>query len=150
MRIEVQPKPDGMRHINLLFSAAAPDPEDAWVREQLTAMPIGPKRILQWEREGRPYQVWQYGECVLGEALYFIDRYKRVVDRLRTVCQAELEQAAGTHEETHALIGETARACVHNARLVMDASGAMTLHLDDDRLRQALQERLAQTQSPTR
>ncbi len=150
MQIEVQPKPDGMRYVNLLFCAAAPDPEDAWVRKQLMAMPIGPKRVLQWEREGRPHEVWQYGECVLGEALYFIDRYKRVVDRIREVCGADIEQAASTRRDLDALIAETARECAQDARLVMDGSGEMSLRVDDDRLRQQLLRRLAEAQSETR
>ncbi len=56
MRIELHPKPDGMQHVNLMFCEEAPEPEDLWVRQQLGAFPIPPKRVLQWERDGRTYQ----------------------------------------------------------------------------------------------
>ena len=143
VQIEIEPKADGMHHVNFLFSDVAPDPEDAWVRDGLTAFSVPPKRILAWEREGAQLEVWQYGECVIGEALYYIDRYKRVVDRIRTLCQAELDQAPAARTDMYELIAETGHEFEQQARLTMGVDGAMTFSVDDSALRARVLDRLS-------
>ena len=83
MRIEIHPKPDGMQHINFMFCNEEPEPEDIWVRERMEGFRVPPKRILQWERDGKPYQVLQYGQCVLGDVMFYIEKHKGVVDKIR-------------------------------------------------------------------
>src|SRR5207247_7773749 len=107
MRIELHPKPDGMQHINLMFCEEVPEPEDLWVREQLSAFPIPPKRVLQWERNGRTYQVLQYGQCVIGNAMFSIETHKGVVEKIRVVCEDELGGAAMERDKLYELICET-------------------------------------------
>jgi hypothetical protein len=144
MRIEIEPKPDGMQHVNLMFCHEDPGPEDRSVRAQLEAFPIPPKRVLHWERDGRPYEVWQYGECVIADALFFIERYKGVVDRIRAVCRAELEAAALAPETQRDLIAETAVEFQHQARYTIRGAGEMTLTMDEVALRDRMLARLAE------
>ena len=142
MRIELHAKPDGMQHVNLMFCEDAPDPEDEWVREQLSAYPVPPKRELQWEREGRQYRVWQYGECVIGDVFFFIERYKGVVDRVRAVCREELDRAS-RQGDLGPLIAETALEFHQQARFTINGRGEMTLTVDEAALRQRMLQRLA-------
>ena len=149
MRIEIQPKPDGMRHVNLMFCEREPDPEDLWVRERLEAFPIPPKRVLQRERDGRQYQVWQYGECVIGDGLFFIERYKGVVDRIRAVCGEELDRAAMGRGTLNQLISEIAIEFQERARFTGDGRGELTVEvLDEAKLRERMLERLAAARRP--
>ena len=142
MRIEIHPKPDGMQHINLMFCEEEPEPEDLWVREQLGGFPIPPKRILQWEREGRQYQVLQYGQCVIGNALFYIEKHKGVVDKIRTVCKQELEQTVLEKEKLHDLISQTALEFHKQARFTVDGSGELTIDVDETKVRERMLERL--------
>lgn len=142
MRIELHPKPDGMQHVNLMFCEEEPEPEDRWVREQLDRFPVPPKRMLQWERDGRQYRVWQYGQCVVGEALFFIERYKGVVDRIRAVCGEELDRAGLAPERLNTLISETALELHQEARFTIDGLGELTVTLDEAKLRERMIERL--------
>lgn len=142
MRIELQPKPDGMQHVNLMFCEEEPEPEDRWVREQLDRFPVPPKRMLQWERDGRQYRVWQYGQCVVGEALFFIERYKGVVDRIGAVCGEALDRARLSTERLNALISETGLDFHQEARFTIDGLGELTVTLDEAKLRERMLERL--------
>jgi len=142
VRIELYPKPDGMQHVNLMFCDAEPEPEDLWVREQLDGFPVPPKRILQREIDGRQYQVWQYGQCVVGEALFFIERYKGVVDRIRAVCGDDLARAGLPRERLNSLISETALELHREARFTVGALGELSITLDEARLRERMLERL--------
>src|SRR6266545_3623934 len=108
MRIEYHPKPDGMQHINLMFCEEESAPEDLWVREQLAGFPVPPKRILQWERDGRQYQVLQYGQCVIGNIIFYIEKHKGVVEKIRTTCEVELSQSELERERLNELISQTA------------------------------------------
>lgn len=149
MRIEVHPKPDGMRHVNLMFCEAEPDPEDLWVRERLEAFPVLPKRSLQCEREGRQYEVWQYGGCVIGDGLFFIERYKGVVDRIRAVCGEELDRAEMERGALNRLISETAIEFQEHARFTGDGRGELTVEvLDETKLRERMLQRLDAARRP--
>lgn len=143
MRIEFHPKPDGMQHINLMFCEEEPDPEDLWVRAQLERFSIPPKRILQWEREGRRYQVWQYGQCVIGHAMFYIEKHKGVVERIRQLCADELQRATLAKSRLNELISEVAQEFDKQARFTVDSSGDLTIALDEDQLRARMVERLA-------
>lgn len=143
MRIEFHPKPDGMQHVNLMFCEEEPDPEDLWVRAQLERFSIPPKRILQWEREGRRYQVWQYGQCVIGNAMFYIEKHKGVVERIRQLCADELQRAPLAKTRLNELISEVAQEFDKQARFTVDGSGDLTIALDEERLRARMVERLA-------
>jgi hypothetical protein len=142
VRIELHPKPDGMQHVNLMFCEEAPDPEDGWVREQLDRFPVPPKRVLYWEREGRQYRVWQYGECLIADPLFFIERYKCVVDRIRAVCRDELDRVGLERGRLNALISQTALEFHEEARFTVGRSGELAITLDEARLRERMLERL--------
>ena len=143
MRIELHPKPDGMQHINLMFCEDVPEPEDLWVREQLGAFPIPPKRVLQWERDGRTYQVLQYGQCVIGNAMFSIEKHKGVVEKIRAVCKEDLGRAAMERDKLNELISQTALEFHKQARFTVDGSGELTIDVDEAKVRERVLQRLA-------
>lgn len=147
MRIEIHPKPDGMQHINLMFCEEDPEPEDLWVKEKVGEFPIPPKRILQWERDGRPYHVLQYGQCVLGNVMFYIEKHKGVVDRIRVVCEDELKRATLERARLHELISETALEFQQQARFTVDGSGELTIDVDEAKVRARILEKLTEVQS---
>ncbi len=147
MRIEIHPKPDGMQHINLMFCKDSPDPEDLWIADRLRAFPVPPKRTLEWEREGRSYTVLQFGQCVIGHAMFDIEKHKGIVDQLRRVCSQEIDRlTAHKMDKTGVLrlISETALAFHRQAKFGIRSNGEIGITLDADeareRLRQALRE----------
>ncbi len=123
MRIEIHPKPDGMQHINLMFCEEDPGPEDLWVQAMLHDFPVPPKRILQWERDGRQYKVLQYGQCVIGNALFYVEKHKSIVDRIRALCRRELDQANLEQAQLFRLISEAALELNDEARFTVDDKG---------------------------
>ena len=145
MRIEIHPKPDGMQHINFMFSAKEQEPEDLWVLAQLSEFPVPPKRTLQWEREGREYTVWQYGQCVVGNVMFYIEKHKGVVDKIRTVCRDELEHAALSRAVFNELVSQVALELQKDARFVVDGSGQLAIDIDERRMQEHVQEKLAET-----
>ena len=154
MRIEVHPKPDGMQHVNLMFCDEGPDPEDLWIRARIQEFPVAPKRTLEWEREGRTYTVLQFGQCVIGHALFDIEKHKSVVDTIRDFCQADLEQAACATErqaglETNTLLAVIAGTALEfhtQARYTVDASGELAIDLDEAEVRERILQRLEEEQ----
>jgi len=143
MRIEYHPKPDGMQHINLMFCEEESAPEDLWVREQLAGFPVPPKRILQWERDGRQYQVLQYGQCVIGNVMFYIEKHKGVVEKIRTLCEVELSQSELESEKLNELISQTALEFHQQARFTVDGSSELTIDVDEVKVRERMLERLA-------
>lgn len=131
MLIEIYPKPDGMQHINLMFCEAEPDPEDGWVRSRIDAFPTPPKRIFEEERAGRTYTTLQYGQCVIGHSMFYIEKHKGVVDKLLGVCTSELEQAALDHLTRNAIISRLALELDKHARFSVDDQGNLTIALKD-------------------
>ncbi len=146
MRIEIHPKPDGMQHINLMFCEEEPEPEDLWVKEKIGEFPVPPKRILQWERDGRQYHVLQYGQCVLGNVMFYIEKHKGVVDRIRAVCKDELSRVTLARENLHELISATALEFQQQARFTVDDSGELTIDVDESKVRERMLEKLAEGQ----
>lgn len=142
MRIEIHPKPDGMQHINLMFCTAEPEPEDIWVRERVEGFHVPPKRILQWARDGKPYQVLQYGQCVLGDVMFYIEKHKGVVDKIRAVCRTEFAQAALSRPVFNEFVSQIALEFQQEARFIVDGSGELAVDVDEEKLRRRVDERL--------
>jgi hypothetical protein len=142
MRIEVHPKPDGMQHINLMFCDEDPGPEDLWVQAMLNDFPVPPKRELQWERDGRQYKVLQYGQCVIGNALFYIEKHKGIVDKIRILCRDEFDPSALKREQLFELISETALEFNQEAKYTVDGSGELTIAVDEAKLRERMIEKL--------
>jgi hypothetical protein len=143
MRIEIHPKPDGMQHINLMFCDEETEPEDIWVRERMEGFHIPPKRILQWERDGKPYQVLQYGQCVIGNVMFYIEKHKGVVEKIRTICGVDLEHAALPRQVFNELVSQIALEFQQEARFIVDGSGELAIDVDEAKLRARVGERLA-------
>ena len=127
MLIEIYPKPDGMQHINLMFCEAEPDPEDGWVRSHIDAFPTPPKRIFEEERAGRTYTTLQYGQCVIGHSMFYIEKHKGVVDKLLGVCTSELERADLDQPAHNAIISRLALEMDKHARFSVDEQGNLTI-----------------------
>jgi hypothetical protein len=144
MRIEIYPKPDGMQHINFMFSAEEQEPEDLWVLAQLSEFPMPPKRTLQWEREGREYTVWQYGQCVVGNLMFYIEKHKGVVDKVRTVCHDELEQATLPRAAFNELVSQVALELQKDARFMVNGRGELAIDVDETKLRECVSVKLTE------
>ena len=127
MLIEIYPKPDGMQHINLMFCEAEPDPEDVWVRSHIEAFPTSPKRIFEEERVGRTYTTLQYGQCVIGHSMFYIEKHKGVVDKLLGLCASELEQAGLDCPTRNRIISRLALELDKNARFSVDDQGNLAI-----------------------
>jgi hypothetical protein len=149
MRIEIHPKPDGMQHINLMFCNEEPEPEDIWVRERVEGFHVPPKRILQWERDGKPYQVLQYGQCVLGDVMFYIEKHKGVVDKIRTVCGTELAQAAFSRPVFNEFVSQIALEFQQEARFIVDGSGVLGIDVNEEKLRERIAEKLVAVRDMT-
>ena len=151
MLIEIYPKPDGMQHINLMFCEAEPDPEDGWVRSHIEAFPTPPKRIFEEERAGRTYTTLQYGQCVIGHAMFYIEKYKGVVDKLLGVCAGELERAALDRPMRNAVISCLALELDKHARFSVDEQGNLAIALkeiDEAGIHKRLGELMADSPPP--
>src|SRR5262245_4608790 len=149
MRIEYHPRPDGMQHINLMFCEEEADPEDLRVREQMANFPVPPKRILQWERDGRQYQVLQYGQCVIGNVMFYIEKHKGVVEKIREVCEVELGRSGLEREKLHELVSQTALEFHQHARFTVDGSGELTIDVDEGKVRERMLERMEDVKRET-
>jgi hypothetical protein len=144
MRIEIYPKFDGMQHINFLFSAEAQEPEDLWVLAQLSEFPVPPKRTLQWEREGREYTVWQYGQCVVGNVMFYIEKHKGIVDKIRAVCHDAFERAALPRAAFNELVSQVALELQKDARFIVNGGGELAIDVDEKKLHDRVQARLTE------
>ncbi len=144
MRIETELKPDGMERISLMFCHEKPDPEDLWIRDQLSQFSIPPKRILEWEREGRKWEVLQYGQCVIGNAMFSIEKHKRVVDTIRASCAQEITGFNGDQARAQEIISQVALEFHKEARFTVDEIGELTLEIDEGKLRQRVSLCLAE------
>ena len=151
MRIEIQPKPDGMQHINLMFCEEQPDPEDAWIFDRIKEFPVPPKRILEWQRDGREYKVLQFGQCVIGHVMFDIEKHKGIVDKIQSVCLHDFEQTQGAYElapETlSALIADTALAFHKQARFTVDGSGELSIDIDEQEVREYILQQIEKEQA---
>ncbi len=145
MRIEIHPKPDGMQHINFMFSAEEQEPEDLWVLTQLSEFPVPPKRTLQWEREGREYTVWQYGQCVVGNVMFYIEKHKGVVNEIRLLCREEFEHAALSRAVFNESVSQIALELQKDARFIVDGSGDLVIDIDEAKLRACVQRKMTET-----
>ncbi|MGH7961685.1 MAG: hypothetical protein ACRERD_07630 [Candidatus Binatia bacterium] len=149
MRIEIEQKLDGMQRIYFMFCEEEPEPEDLWVREQLDKFSIPPKRVLEWERDGRVYHVMQYGQCVIGHSMFAIEKHKGVVDKIRTTCKEELGRAAMERENLNELIAQVAIDFHNQARFAVDLNGELTIDFDETKVRECVLQRLEEASSAT-
>ena len=146
MRIEIRPKPDGMQHVNLMFCEEQPDPEDAWIFDRITEFPIPPKRILEWERDGREYKVLQFGQCVIGHIMFDIEKHKGVVEKIQSICQEDFERAALAPETQLALIADAGLAFHKQARFTVDGGGELGIDIDEQQVHEHVLQKIAKEQ----
>jgi hypothetical protein len=125
-----------------MFSEEDPAPEDLWVSAMLNDFPVPPKRELQWERDGRQYKVLQYGQCVIGNALFYIEKHKGLVDRIRMICHDEFSSSSLERGQLFELISETALEFNQEAKYTVDGSGGLKIAVDEAKLRERMRERL--------
>lgn len=144
MRIEIHPKPDGMQHINFMFNAEEQEPEDLWVLAQLSEFSVPPKRTLQWERDGRDYTVWQYGQCVVGNVMFYIEKHKGIVDKIRALCREEFERVALPRAAFNELVSQVALELQKDARFIVNGSGELAIDVDETKLRERVQVKLTE------
>jgi hypothetical protein len=135
-----------MQHINLMFCHDEPEPEDIWVRECMEGFRVPPKRILAWERDGKPYEVLQYGQCVLGDVMFYIEKHKGIVEKIRGVCGAELVRASLSRPVFNEFVSQLALEFQKEARFIVDESGVLGIDVNEEKLRARVAERLVEVQ----
>ncbi len=140
MLIEMYPKPGGMQHINLMFCEEEPDPEDVWIRSHIQEFPVPPKRSFQEQRGGRQYTILQFGQCVIGHSMFYIEKHKGVIDKIQTVCGQDLKQAGLDRPRRNVLLSRLAMELDKQARYTVDASGNLTIAIDENVMRKCLAE----------
>ena len=140
MLIEMYPKPDGMQHINLMFCEEEPDPEDGWIRSHIQEFPVPPKRSFTEQRAGRQYTTLQFGQCVIGHSMFYIEKHKGVVDKIQTVCRQDLKQAELDRPTRNILLSRLAMELDKQARYTIDESGDLTIAIDEKIMRRRLLE----------
>ena len=147
MLLEIYPKPDGMQHINFMFCEAEPDPEDLWIRAHLESFPTPPKRTFEEERQGRAYTTLQYGQCVIGHSMFYIEKHKGVVDNVSKMCANEIEQAELNPSTRNSVISRLALELDKQSRFSVDDNGNLTIALkeiDDAEVRKRFGEVLTE------
>ena len=147
MLIEIYPKPDGMQHINLMFCEEEPDPEDVWIRFHVHGFPVPPKRSFTEQRAGRQYTTLQFGQCVIGHWMFYIEKHKGVIDRIQSVCTQDLKQAGLDRPRQNVLLSRLAMELDKQARYTVDESGNLTIAIDENIMRKRLAELVMEEQA---
>ena len=147
MRTEIEYTGGGMARVSLLFRREGRAPEDIWIRSELERFPVPPKRTLEWERGGERFDVWQYGQCVIGELMYDIEKHQLLCDRIGELCADELAalaagasgaeagEGAGERGEAAALVSEAAKEFHGAAKIRWDADDRKSVAVDEPPLR---------------
>ena len=135
MRTEIEYRGDGMARVSLLFRREGRDPEDIWIRSELERYPVPPKRMLEWERGGEAFDVWQYGQCVIGELMYDIEKHQMLCDRIREICGDELTEGIAGAEEREVLVSEAAREFHGAAKISWDERDVKSVAIDESPLK---------------
>ena len=147
MRTEIEYTGGGMARVSLLFRREGRDPEDLWIRSELERFPVPPKRTLEWERGGERFDVWQYGQCVIGELMYDIEKHQLLCDRIGELCADELAalaagasgaeagEGAGERGAAAALVSEAAKEFHGAAKIRWDADDRKSVAVDEPPLR---------------
>lgn len=150
MLLEIYPKPDGMQHINFMFCAEQPDPEDIWIRAHLDALPMPPKRSFDEVRNGRNYTTLQYGQCVIGHSMFYIEKHKGVVDaivRLSEGAPTFQKRDSTAHGTPNQPISRLALELESRARFTVNDAGKLAIafrDIDDTHIRRRLGELVAE------
>ena len=148
MRTEIEFRGDGMARVSLLFRREGRDPEDLWIRSELERYPVPPKRTLEWERGGEPFEVLQYGQCVIGELMYDIEKHQMLCDRIRELCSEELAASAAASAELDVLVSEAAREHHGAAKIRWDEHDNKSVAVDEQPLRERVLELIAGVSIP--
>ena len=136
MRTEIEYTGGGMARVSLLFRREGRDPEDLWIRSELERFPVPPKRTLEWERGGERFDVWQYGQCVIGQLMYDIEKHQLLCGRIGELCADELAAlGAGEGGAAAALVSEAAQEFHGAAKIRWDADDRASVAVDEPPLR---------------
>jgi hypothetical protein len=112
MIIEAEPTDLLMVRYKLYFNQQCADPEDPWVLTYLQEHGLEPRRQLNEEHNGVPYQVLHFGQCYLGRHIEAIGvLYQRGIEH--TMLAQHIEQLLtetddATVRVTAAALGTTA------------------------------------------
>ena len=145
MRTEIESRPDGMARVHLMFRRSGRDPEDLWIRSELERFPIPPKRTLERKHDGEVYDDLQYGQCVIGERMYDIEKHQQLCQRIGELCAEELTASPLSVSDREGLISESAREFHGEAKMTWDEHDSFVVSVEDAPLRERALELLAAT-----
>lgn len=142
MEISFEPTNNGMQRIYFAFCEDKPEPEDLWVRRALSSPPMPPKRVTEEERDGLRYTVLQWGQCIIGEAMYDIEKHAGIVHRIQELCGEELTASALDRDARNQRISGVALDFHSETKILIEEDGLMDILVDDERLRESMLEEL--------
>lgn len=115
MIIQTEPADLLMVRYKLYFNQQCADPEDPWVLTYLQEHGLEPRRQLNEEHDGVPYQVLHFGQCYLGRHVEAIGAlYQRGIEH--TILAQHIEK----------LLTETDDATVRVAAAALDTAALHT------------------------
>jgi hypothetical protein len=74
--------------------------------------------------------------------MFYIEKHKGVVDKIRAMCKDELDQGKLEKERLNRLISETALEFHQGARFTVDGSGELMIDMDEVKVRERMLARL--------
>lgn len=144
VRTEIEYKGDGMARVSLLFRRDGHDPEDLWIRSELERFPVSPKRILEWDRGGEPFEVLQYGQCVIGELMYDIEKHQLLCGRISELCSDEFAASSMSSGDREQLVSEVAKEFHGAAKIRWDNDDQMAVSVENEPLRERVHRLMAE------
>lgn len=129
MLLELYPKSDGMQLLHFMFRSDRADPEDLWIRTCLSGIVPGPKRVFSETREGATYETHQYGQCVIGQVLYDIQKHQEIVKKLRFDYDLETLREQVGAEQHNTIISQIAYDLAKYARFTVNDRDGLSLVL---------------------
>jgi hypothetical protein len=76
--------------------------------------------------------------------MFYIEKHKGVVDKIRTLCRDEFEQAALPRAAFNELVSQVALELQKDARFIVNGSGELAIDADEAKLRECVRVKLAE------
>ena len=142
MEISFEPTNNGMQRIYFAFCEDKPEPEDLWVRRALSSPPMPPKRVTEEERDGLRYTVLQWGQCIIGEAMYDIEKHAGIVQRIQDLCGEQITASGLDRDERNRRISAVALEFHSETKILFEVDERMEIVIDDKLLLARMLEEL--------
>ena len=79
--------------------------------------------------------------------MFYIEKHKRVIDKIQSVCTQDLKQAGLDRPTRNVLLSRLAMELDKQARFTVDESGNLTIAIDENIMRKRLAELVMEEQA---